>query len=44
MVHLGTFRERTDKFYHHLPQVVSRLRKRGYTFVGVEQMLGLGQH
>ena len=41
MIHLGTFDQRTDKFYNRLPQIIKTLRKRGYEFVSVEQMLGL---
>lgn len=44
MVHFGTFSARTDKFYHRLPSIIKTLRKRGYEFVTVEQMLGLGMH
>ena len=39
MVHFGTSPARTDKFYKRLPQMIKKLRQRGYTFVSVEQMI-----
>ena len=39
MVHFGTSPARTDKFYKRLPQMIKKLRQKGYTFVSVEQMI-----
>ena len=39
MLHFGTHPERTDKFYHLLPQLIDELRARGYKFVSVPQMM-----
>ena len=44
MIHFGTSDLRTDKFYNLLPNIISTLRKRGYKFVSVEEMLGLNMH
>lgn len=41
LIHFGTDPARTDKFYNKLPQLIKTLRKKGYEFVGVEEMLGL---
>lgn len=41
MIHFGTDERRTDKFYDRLPRIIKELRKRGYRFVGVEEMLNL---
>jgi endoglucanase len=37
--HLGTDARRTDKFYHYLPQLIKELKKRGYTFVKINELL-----
>lgn len=39
MVHLGTDRQRTDKFYRRLPQLIKELKRRGYRFVTVKELL-----
>lgn len=41
MIHFGTHPSRTDKFYTLLPKIIKTLQYRGYTFVSVEEMLGL---
>ena len=41
MIHFGTHPLRTDKFYTMLPKIIKTLQRRGYTFVSVEEMLGL---
>ena len=41
LVHFGTSPLRTDKFYLRLPQIIKELRRRGYEFVSVEEMVGL---
>lgn len=41
MIHFGTHPSRTDKFYTLLPKIIKTLQHRGYTFVSVEEMLGL---
>ena len=41
MIHFGTHPSRTDKFYTLLPKIINTLQHRGYTFVSVEEMLGL---
>jgi len=39
LVHIGTAPERTDKFYLHLEELILELRKRGYTFKGIDELL-----
>ena len=39
MIHLGTDERRTEKFYDRLPALVSTLKKKGYTFVSLNEML-----
>ncbi|MBL7698636.1 MAG: polysaccharide deacetylase family protein [Chitinophagaceae bacterium] len=39
LVHIGTDPRRTDKFYKHLPRLIDLLRKKGYTFVRVDELL-----
>ena len=39
LLHLGTHPERTDKFYLRLPQLIDDLRRRGYEFVGLREMI-----
>ena len=41
MVHMGTDPERTDKFYNRLPDLIKTLKKKGYNFVSLEEMVGL---
>ena len=42
MVHIGTEPERTDKFYNRLPDLIKTLKKKGYNFVSLEELVGLG--
>ena len=35
LIHLGTQDIRTDKFYHHLPEILKALQSRGYTPVAL---------
>lgn len=44
MVHFGTDDARTDKFYDYLPQIITRMQKKGYTFVPIEEAVGLEMH
>jgi peptidoglycan/xylan/chitin deacetylase (PgdA/CDA1 family) len=39
LIHLGTDDARTDKFYARLPQLIRTLRRRGYTFVPLQEAL-----
>ena len=39
LLHLGTHPERTDKFYLRLPQLIDDLRRRGYEFVSLREMI-----
>ena len=39
LLHIGTDPKRTDKFYFHLPQLVRYLKKKGYRFQRVDQLL-----
>lgn len=39
LVHIGTHPERTDKFYHRLPQLIGELKQKGYSFVRVDDLL-----
>ena len=39
LIHLGTDDARTDKFYTHLPRLIRTLRRRGYTFVPLQEAL-----
>ena len=39
MIHLGTDDRRTEKFYDRLPALVSNLKKKGYAFVSVQEIL-----
>ncbi|QJB38278.1 glycoside hydrolase family 9 protein [Chitinophaga oryzae] len=39
LLHIGTDPARTDKFYNHLDQLVTDLKKRGYRFVAINQLL-----
>lgn len=40
LIHLGTDPSRTDKFYDKLPSLIRTLRRRGYSFVGLEEAVG----
>ena len=39
LVHIGTDPKRTDKFYHHLPELLKFLKVKGYQFQTVEKLL-----
>ncbi|MEM8898977.1 MAG: polysaccharide deacetylase family protein [Bacteroidota bacterium] len=39
LIHIGTHPDRTDKFYHYLPQLINELRKRGYLFGKLQETL-----
>ena len=39
LLHIGTDPERTDKFYHKLPQLIKYLKTKGYQFQTVNQLL-----
>ena len=37
--HIGTDPRRTDKFYKYLPRLIGEMKKRGYQFVRIDQLL-----
>lgn len=39
LVHIGTDPRRTDKFYRKLPALISYLKKKGYRFKRIDQLL-----
>nr|WP_295864212.1 glycoside hydrolase family 9 protein [uncultured Chitinophaga sp.] len=39
LLHIGTDPARTDKFYHRLNELITDLKKRGYRFVAIDQLL-----
>ena len=39
LLHAGTSPLRTDKFYNHLPQLISELKHRGYQFKRIDELL-----
>jgi endoglucanase len=39
LVHIGTDPRRTDKFYDHLPELINELKKKGYEFVKIDELL-----
>jgi peptidoglycan/xylan/chitin deacetylase (PgdA/CDA1 family) len=39
LIHIGTDPRRTDKFYHRLPELLTTLRKEGYSFKVIDEML-----
>ena len=41
LIHFGTVPQRTDKLYDKLGTIITKYRKKGYEFVGVEEALGL---
>lgn len=41
LIHIGTDPRRTDKFYKRLPQLIDELKKKGYSFVRVDEMLAI---
>ncbi len=43
LVHIGTHPDREDKFYSRLEELLGRLQKIGYHFVGIDDLLGTGK-
>jgi peptidoglycan/xylan/chitin deacetylase (PgdA/CDA1 family) len=41
LMHIGTDPKRTDKFYKRLPQLIEYLKREGYSFKTVDQMISL---
>ena len=39
LLHIGTDPKRTDKFYHHLSQLITLLKSKGYRFKRVDTLL-----
>jgi peptidoglycan/xylan/chitin deacetylase (PgdA/CDA1 family) len=39
LTHFGTDPRRTDKLYNRLEQIITELRKRGYQFVTLDNLL-----
>ena len=39
LIHIGTDPRRTDKFYKHLPALIKELKKRGYQFERIDELL-----
>jgi peptidoglycan/xylan/chitin deacetylase (PgdA/CDA1 family) len=39
LVHIGTDPRRTDKFYKHLPDLITELKSRGYQFERIDELL-----
>ena len=39
LVHIGTDPRRTDKFYKYLPALINELKKRGYEFERIDELL-----
>lgn len=39
LIHIGTDPRRTDKFYFRLPELLQELKKRGYKFERIDEML-----
>ncbi|MNE90060.1 hypothetical protein D3C80_1875340 [compost metagenome] len=39
LVHIGTDVRRKDKFYDHLPKLISELKEQGYKFVRIDDLL-----
>lgn len=39
LIHIGTDPRRTDKFYKHLPELITRLKERGYKFRRIDELL-----
>ena len=39
LVHIGTDPRRTDKFYTYLPQLINELKRRGYQWVRINELL-----
>ncbi|MCQ2146081.1 MAG: polysaccharide deacetylase family protein, partial [Bacteroidales bacterium] len=43
LVHFGTEAARTDKLYNKLPELISKLQKKGYSFVTIPQAVDLNR-
>ena len=43
LIHIGTDPRRTDKFYKHLPELIKELKKRGYQFQRIDELLNLNK-
>ncbi|HUH33394.1 MAG TPA: polysaccharide deacetylase family protein [Daejeonella sp.] len=39
LIHIGTDPRRTDKFYNRLPELLKELKRRGYNFERIDEML-----
>jgi peptidoglycan/xylan/chitin deacetylase (PgdA/CDA1 family) len=39
LVHIGTDRRRKDKFYFYLPRLIKELKRKGYSFVRIDELL-----
>jgi hypothetical protein len=39
LLHIGTDIRRKDKFYFYLPELISELRRRGYRFTKIDELL-----
>jgi endoglucanase len=39
LVHIGTDPGRTDKFYYFLPELINELKRRGYRFVRIDELV-----
>jgi peptidoglycan/xylan/chitin deacetylase (PgdA/CDA1 family) len=39
LIHMGTDARRTDKFYKHLPALIKQLKKHGYQFERIDELL-----
>lgn len=39
LIHIGTDPARTDKFYHHLDALMDVLKRKGYRFVRIDELL-----
>ncbi len=39
LIHIGTDPRRKDKFYNYLPKLIADLKKKGYQFVRIDEML-----
>lgn len=41
LIHFGTDPRRTDKLYHHLPELIKVLKNRGYEFLKINELLSV---
>ena len=39
LVHFGTDPKRTDKFYHHLDELITELKQKHYTFTDIDKLI-----